>query len=1020
MFNKIIIKNNIFKAALSASLLFLIGGCKSNNHNNNSTDVTINEVFLAEFKNDTIQYDFVKNEQVVFENVMINLLFKDNSIVSIAIDNKQFTNFSSSKEGTYTLPIEYTYENEEYTIDYTYNIHYSLNEMNYYLFVKELPYVNEIQTCDVDSVIKALNLYENLTNDEKNYIINNDFSSIEKVNYLQSYLVPIYLKEKQEQVSSLIEGLNKGKYSTENYNEIMNISNEFMFFNCSSLSEINKKYETTINNINSIEPLNNNLNEYKEKTIEYLKSLLLTNLYILEYDNNKYTIKNEPINYYNSYKNEIDNYLKPIINSQTIEQIDEGYKSVFKNIKKLYMDKFINDAFVNINNLYSSIKNMANDILSKWDRDAISLDGIYNNINTDYLLDNRWWIPEAYKISTIINETKNQLSYATNIEEINSYYNDLAVEITKATLQKNLEMTYSINRNLNKGYDTNDTIYWNYIAEYWGDTVAKQFTYNGVLTKYKNEVYGSSSSNCFRLAGSFYSPNYGETSVSSLINKYQAIINDISPEPLKIAKIEITPPEKTTFALGEEIDLSTGIITIYYNDLTSTTILMENSLFDFDSVDLTVSGSKTLLIKFIDKKTNEEKIIYLDIIIFSTEEDLNNIVFAIQNLLTKEITLELVNSIKEIKELINSLSTDSKTELINKFNKEYEEFLSVEGVVTKMYAKTYLNNISMQFETLAYYTYSSENQSKITSLYNEIKNTLGSLNTIESVDNYYIEYINKINSIEYDNSLSINEAKEKMINSLNRVCIVNFYKLKGTLNEISVSLEEILLINNELINSKYQEIVNKIKAANNNDELYMIYNNNINDLYKKVLEAYSKEATNNVKNLLFDLRNSAKCVWSNDESNDVITIKGESNSEFTTNYLDNGGYYCWYTPIAFMTGTLYELVNVDCLNSKNEIFNKYDESYFDMFRSVAYRNLMSVYFYNLSYNITSNEMMWSVLYFCSPGFEYDGCLKEYKNTKCVDNEFRLWRWGWHINDKATNLNDLIYHYNYDLTLFIGG
>ena len=90
-----------------------------------------------------------------------------------------------------------------------------------------------------------------------------------------------------------------------------------------------------------------------------------------------------------------------------------------------------------------------------------------------------------------------------------------------------------------------------------------------------------------------------------------------------------------------------------------------------------------------------------------------------------------------------------------------------------------------------------------------------------------------------------------------------------------------------------------------------------------------------------------------------------------------------------------------------------------MFRSVAYRNLMSVYFYNLSYNITSNEMMWSVLYFCSPGFEYDGCLKEYKNTKCVDNEFRLWRWGWHINDKATNLNDLIYHYNYDLTLFIG-
>ena len=185
MFNKKIIKNNIFKAALSASLLFLIGGCKNNNHIDNSTAETINEVFLAEFKNDTIQYDFVKNEQVVFENVMINLLFKDNSIVSIVVDNKQFTNFSSSKEGTYTLPIEYTYENEEYTIDYTYNIHYSLNEMNYYLFVKELPYVNEIQTCDVDNVIKALNLYENLTNDEKNYIIDNDFSSIEKVNYLQ-------------------------------------------------------------------------------------------------------------------------------------------------------------------------------------------------------------------------------------------------------------------------------------------------------------------------------------------------------------------------------------------------------------------------------------------------------------------------------------------------------------------------------------------------------------------------------------------------------------------------------------------------------------------------------------------------------------------------------------------------------------------------------------------------------------------------------------------------------------------
>ena len=61
MFNKKIIKNNIFKAALSASLLFLIGGCKNNNHNDNSTDVTINEVFLAEFKN---EIDHEKDQRI--------------------------------------------------------------------------------------------------------------------------------------------------------------------------------------------------------------------------------------------------------------------------------------------------------------------------------------------------------------------------------------------------------------------------------------------------------------------------------------------------------------------------------------------------------------------------------------------------------------------------------------------------------------------------------------------------------------------------------------------------------------------------------------------------------------------------------------------------------------------------------------------------------------------------------------------------------------------------------------------
>ena len=103
--------------------------------------------------------------------------------------------------------------------------------------------------------------------------------------------------------------------------------------------------------------------------------------------------------------------------------------------------------------------------------------GDYENITVDYLNDNRWWIPDPFKLRNIINEG-GELLKTVAVSKVSELYEQLALEVTRATLMKNVEMVYTINRNFNKAYDKDNGKYWNYISSNiteWNEVLSKDF-----------------------------------------------------------------------------------------------------------------------------------------------------------------------------------------------------------------------------------------------------------------------------------------------------------------------------------------------------------------------------------------------------------------------------------------------------------------------------------------------------------------------------------------------------------------
>ncbi len=950
--------------------------------------------------------EYLKDEEFNFAGGKISVKYTDGEENIIDMTKEMCYKADTSTYGKHTIYVNVTVDKTNYELSFDYNVVFENAKIQQFADAcNSFCSLTEIEFEDVAGIRKALKDYNKLSEENKTFIQENAPLLVEKVNTYVRYALPVYEEQIKATANDIVRGINPMLYTEGSYTTLTGYFKEFVESEFVDFDEVDDKFETFTNRVSYIPKRNISIEDLRSETAEYLKNRVKRDVYSVVvnglFDS---TLTTTEVDYSESesIKNVLDG-----LSTATIEDLDAGYIEIINTLENCFVQEFKAEAKQSLANLFIDWEKAAAEKLSLWTNDSISLSSQWMNISFSYLEDNRWWIPMPYRLTSLRKGYAAKIDSAQSLDELNAYYDEFAFEISRAVMERNIEMVYAIDRNLNAGYDRGDALYWGNIANYWGASATQQFIYDGLLDEYVGQIYGSSDSNPYRLASILYNRDIQVKDLMSLPEKYTNLLEYIKPDPKAITNVTITTqPTKLIYQIGEQVTLEGGKITVDYNDLTTEVVDMAGEKCTMETADTSTPGSKT--VNVIVRTNGEEKIIQITYTV-KGDAKWDELIDSIADL-DEESVLEDVKTAVVIYDAFGEESAEFKSTFVEDYNKlcAYQAKFIVE------YATPIIAECDVAYETMPYYIYSEQDRTTVDAKYTEMKEAITAAAIFADVDSAVETFHAYMGSLTAEQA-DIATVKEKLSQSANRVATVTVYDFTSenaldiTITEKSVSLAE-----DQEVAAQIATLTSAINTATDVESAIVAYQTGIKKVYDVVLTAYAKYATQEVKNLVDLMRNTVKYVWENDgfEGSDQISV------DYTVDVWE----YLWYTPDCYKVTVMLSKISVEAGASKQFTYEAYQAAYFDMMRSVMYRNMFTIFQYQLSKGEDVEGFRWSTV--CSANgaaglnpFPYDGVLKDYQG-KIITVEFRLWGWGYAKDWKVTTLDALIEKYIVDMDNFI--
>lgn len=452
-------------------------------------------------------------------------------------------------------------------------------------------------------------------------------------------------------------------------------------------------------------------NKYNEKEITEEETNNLLNNLKQEFENIVYAHIQEEVSMYPNVQewdvvNEITNlqffkyylYDRHLLDDDNFLTDDTKYNVRFNDNEEYY--NFIVNCFNKTREINPNAKLILNDekvkgynnsrqyeeikeVIKKL-KNTIDAFGIQCHINNKYSMS-----PQSYfnQINEIVNETGMKDIIISEYDNYtNSKLNNYTKEekITKARYLRDFAiMSYS---NLNVSEFTmwvyNMNHFCNEERQYYEELVEQWLNYSEEVNNIENSKYTTR----------VYDGEYDITVKleNGKIKTVQQTINSNNSDNINIIikssinKIEIVKePNKSTFYRNDNLDLSGGILRVYYDDNTTKDIELNNENIQIDGFDSNNIGKKKLTIKYENKET------YYEINVVESIE--NSIKIVTDNLTKKNKKLKKDYNIiddKKYQDILNSienLNNDINNNNNDRIEKLYEQQINIANDVTTKY-----------------------------------------------------------------------------------------------------------------------------------------------------------------------------------------------------------------------------------------------------------------------------------------------------------------------------------------------
>lgn len=772
-------------------------------------------------------------------------------------------------------------------------------------------------------------------------------------------------------------------------------------------------------------------NKYNEKEITEEETNNLLNNLKQEFENIVYAHIQEEVSRYPNVQewdvvNEITNlqffkyylYDRHLLDDDNFFTDDTKYNVRFNDNKEYY--NFIVNCFNKTREINPNAKLILNDekvkgynnsrqyeeikeVIKKL-KNTIDAFGIQCHINNKYSMS-----PQSYfnQINEIVNETGMKDIIISEYDNYtNSKLNNYTKEekITKARYLRDFAiMSYS---NLNVSEFTmwvyNMNHFCNEERQYYEELVEQWLNYSEEVNNIENSKYTTR----------VYDGEYDITVKleNGKIKTVQQTINSNNSDNINIIikssinKIEIVKePNKSTFYRNDNLDLSGGILRVYYDDNTTKDIELNDENIQIDGFDSNNIGKKKLTIKYENKET------YYEINVVESIE--NSIKIVTDNLTKKNKKLKKDYNIiddKKYQDILNSienLNNDINNNNNDRIEKLYEQQINIANDVTTKYINnqdtiyvselkkciTDILAISEDYKELYKYYVTEDtienstvkeklnevidkynnntdiDLSKVTDLINttrEIYNT--SINT----DNVSDNYLNKqriLKTCEIINLIIDNDIKKAADEDSNNVTITYNVDVNTLTNQdvhvtINLPTDKAIIVNNEQ-NAPYIFKENGTKTITINIRGYeYTYNISVKNIDKTAPKIDNVE----------QLNNSVTPQISDDNLQNVeLKLDGNLKLEYQVGQtITTPGMYSLMAKDKAGNVTITNFIIYDTYNENNQKIN-----YIPIYNVTTLKNLKNNI--NMKYTITKNNQEINENDYISAGCEIQINNKKY-------------------------------------------
>ena len=772
-------------------------------------------------------------------------------------------------------------------------------------------------------------------------------------------------------------------------------------------------------------------NKYNEKEITEEETNNLLNNLKQEFENIVYAHIQEEVSRYPNVQewdvvNEITNlqffkyylYDRHLLDDDNFFTDDTKYNVRFNDNKEYY--NFIVNCFNKTREINPNAKLILNDekvkgynnsrqyeeikeVIKKL-KNTIDAFGIQCHINNKYSMS-----PQSYfnQINEIVNETGMKDIIISEYDNYtNSKLNNYTKEekITKARYLRDFAiMSYS---NLNVSEFTmwvyNMNHFCNEERQYYEELVEQWLNYSEEVNNIENSKYTTR----------VYDGEYDITVKleNGKIKTVQQTINSNNSDNINIIikssinKIEIVKePNKSTFYRNDNLDLSGGILRVYYDDNTTKDIELNDENIQIDGFDSNNIGKKKLTIKYENKET------YYEINVVESIE--NSIKIVTDNLTKKNKKLKKDYNIiddKKYQDILNrieNLNNDINNNNNDRIEKLYEQQINIANDVTTKYINnqdtiyvselkkciTDILAISEDYKELYKYYVTEDtienstvkeklnevidkynnntdiDLSKVTDLINttrEIYNT--SINT----DNVSDNYLNKqriLKTCEIINLIIDNDIKKAADEDSNNVTITYNVDVNTLTNQdvyvtINLPTDKAIIVNNEQ-NAPYIFKENGTKTITINIRGYeYTYNISVKNIDKTAPKIDNVE----------QLNNSVTPQISDDNLQNVeLKLDGNLKLEYQVGQtITTPGMYSLMAKDKAGNVTITNFIIYDTYNENNQKIN-----YIPIYNVTTLKNLKNNI--NMKYTITKNNQEINENDYISAGCEIQINNKKY-------------------------------------------